>query len=191
MELNCIWGKQPTWALSTKHLPVQIVHKLCSTIAYSENSADGALFAVVHWADRTHHVYINWGHSLDFIWLLPSADKMFVIKTMTTEEIEQMHHLLKQVSNWLETWVSFPTWTLPENKINQASHVVKMLLSQYHPYIVERDGKTLLPQFLGMYRYHHHALTLVHITAWTSGCYIYRHHHHALTFVHITVCTSG
>merc|ERR1712013_881049 len=38
--------------------------------------------------------------------------------TMTTEEIEQMHHLLKQ----------------------------------YHPYIVERDGKTLLPQFLGMYR---------------------------------------
>ena len=23
---------------------------------------------------------------------------------------------------------------------------------QYHPYIVERDGKTLLPQFLGMYR---------------------------------------
>jgi len=47
-----------------------------------------------------------------------SADKMFVIKTMTTEEIEQMHHLLKQ----------------------------------YHPYIVERDGKTLLPQFLGMYR---------------------------------------
>ena len=39
-----------------------------------------------------------------------------------------------------------------------------MLLSQYHPYIVERDGKTLLPQFLGMYRYHHHALTLVHVT---------------------------
>ena len=37
-----------------------------------------------------------------------------------------------------------------------------MLLSQYHPYIVERDGKTLLPQFLGMYRYHRHALTFVH-----------------------------
>jgi len=47
-----------------------------------------------------------------------SADKMYVIKTMTSEEIEEMHHLLKQ----------------------------------YHPYIVERDGKTLLPQFLGMYR---------------------------------------
>jgi hypothetical protein len=47
-----------------------------------------------------------------------SVDKMYVIKTMTTEEIEEMHHLLKQ----------------------------------YHPYIVERDGKTLLPQFLGMYR---------------------------------------
>ena len=27
---------------------------------------------------------------------------------------------------------------------------------------MERDGKTLLPQFLGMYRYHHHALALVH-----------------------------
>jgi hypothetical protein len=26
------------------------------------------------------------------------------------------------------------------------------LSPQYHPYIVERDGKTLLPQFLGMYR---------------------------------------
>ena len=39
-----------------------------------------------------------------------------------------------------------------------------MPLSQYHPYIVERDGKTLLPQFLGMYRYYRHALTLVHIT---------------------------
>jgi len=47
-----------------------------------------------------------------------STDRMYVIKTMTSEEIEEMHHLLKQ----------------------------------YHPYIVERDGKTLLPQFLGMYR---------------------------------------
>ena len=27
-----------------------------------------------------------------------SVDKMYVIKTMTTEEIEEMHHLLKQVS---------------------------------------------------------------------------------------------
>ena len=26
-----------------------------------------------------------------------SVDKMYVIKTMTTEEIEEMHHLLKQV----------------------------------------------------------------------------------------------
>lgn len=50
--------------------------------------------------------------------LYSSVDKLYVIKTMTSEEIEEMHHLLKQ----------------------------------YHPYIVERDGKTLLPQFLGMYR---------------------------------------
>ena len=41
-----------------------------------------------------------------------------MIKTLTSEEIEQMHSLLKQ----------------------------------YHPFVVERHGKTLLPQYLGMYR---------------------------------------
>ncbi|XP_057367020.1 phosphatidylinositol 5-phosphate 4-kinase type-2 alpha-like [Daphnia carinata] len=47
-----------------------------------------------------------------------SSDGLFVIKTLTREEVEQMHLLLKE----------------------------------YHPYIVERHGKTLLPQYLGMYR---------------------------------------
>lgn len=47
-----------------------------------------------------------------------SHDKLFVIKTLTSEEVEQMHSLLKH----------------------------------YHPFIVERHGKTLLPQYLGMYR---------------------------------------
>jgi len=47
-----------------------------------------------------------------------SSDKLYIIKTLTSEEVEQMHALLKQ----------------------------------YHPYIVERHGKTLLPQYLGMYR---------------------------------------
>lgn len=47
-----------------------------------------------------------------------SHDKLCVIKTLTSEEVEQMHHLLKQ----------------------------------YHPYVVERHGRTLLPQYLGMYR---------------------------------------
>merc|ERR1719232_1426322 len=47
-----------------------------------------------------------------------SQDHMYLIKTITTEEVEQMHYLLKN----------------------------------YHPYIVEQHGKTLLPQFLGMYR---------------------------------------
>ncbi|XP_021956041.1 phosphatidylinositol 5-phosphate 4-kinase type-2 alpha isoform X2 [Folsomia candida] len=47
-----------------------------------------------------------------------SSDKLFIIKTLTSEEVEQMHALLKQ----------------------------------YHPYVVERHGKTLLPQYLGMYR---------------------------------------
>jgi len=47
-----------------------------------------------------------------------SFDKLYVIKTLTSEEVEEMHHLLKQ----------------------------------YHPFIVERHGKTLLPQYLAMYR---------------------------------------
>ncbi|CAG7836636.1 unnamed protein product, partial [Allacma fusca] len=47
-----------------------------------------------------------------------SSDKLFIIKTLTSEEVEQMHSLLKQ----------------------------------YHPYVVERHGKTLLPQYLGMLR---------------------------------------
>ncbi|XP_054716589.1 phosphatidylinositol 5-phosphate 4-kinase type-2 alpha-like [Uloborus diversus] len=47
-----------------------------------------------------------------------SYDHLFVMKTLQSEEVEQMHSLLKQ----------------------------------YHPYIVERHGKTLLPQYLGMYR---------------------------------------
>jgi hypothetical protein len=48
-----------------------------------------------------------------------SADRMYVIKTLTTEEVEEMHHFLKQ----------------------------------YHPYIVDRHAKTLLPQYLAMYRF--------------------------------------
>ncbi|KAG8298317.1 Phosphatidylinositol 5-phosphate 4-kinase type-2 beta [Homalodisca vitripennis] len=47
-----------------------------------------------------------------------SYDRLFIIKTLTSEEVERMHSFLKQ----------------------------------YHPYIVERHGKTLLPQYLGMYR---------------------------------------
>ncbi|XP_033304832.1 phosphatidylinositol 5-phosphate 4-kinase type-2 alpha isoform X1 [Bombus bifarius] len=47
-----------------------------------------------------------------------SYDKLFIIKTLTKEEVERMYSFLKH----------------------------------YHPYIVERHGKTLLPQYLGMYR---------------------------------------
>lgn len=47
-----------------------------------------------------------------------SYDRIFIIKTLTSEEVERMHSFLKH----------------------------------YHPYIVERHGKTLLPQYLGMYR---------------------------------------
>lgn len=45
-------------------------------------------------------------------------DKQLILKTLSSDEVENMHHLLKE----------------------------------YHPYIVERYGKTLLPQYLGMYR---------------------------------------
>ncbi|XP_059056130.1 phosphatidylinositol 5-phosphate 4-kinase type-2 alpha [Achroia grisella] len=47
-----------------------------------------------------------------------SYDRLYILKTLTSEEVERMHSFLKQ----------------------------------YHPYIVERHGKTLLPQYLGMYR---------------------------------------
>lgn len=47
-----------------------------------------------------------------------SYDKQLLLKTLTSDQVESMHHLLKE----------------------------------YHPYIVERFGKTLLPQYLGMYR---------------------------------------
>ncbi|XP_045125651.1 phosphatidylinositol 5-phosphate 4-kinase type-2 alpha-like isoform X1 [Portunus trituberculatus] len=47
-----------------------------------------------------------------------SCDKMYIVKTLTSDEVEQMHALLKE----------------------------------YHPYVVNRHGKTLLPQYLAMYR---------------------------------------
>jgi len=50
--------------------------------------------------------------------LFLSADKLYVIKTLTSEEVEEMHSLLKE----------------------------------YHPYVVQRHGKSLLPQYLAMYR---------------------------------------
>jgi len=47
-----------------------------------------------------------------------SHDGIYVINTLTTDQVEEMHCYLKH----------------------------------YHPYIVERHGKTLLPQYLAMYR---------------------------------------
>ncbi|RWS29851.1 phosphatidylinositol 5-phosphate 4-kinase type-2 alpha-like protein [Leptotrombidium deliense] len=47
-----------------------------------------------------------------------SCDNFLILKTLHSEEVEQMHSLLKA----------------------------------YHPYVIERHGKTLLPQYLGMYR---------------------------------------
>lgn len=45
-------------------------------------------------------------------------DDLLVLKTLSSDEVENMHHLLKE----------------------------------YHPYVVERYGKIMLPQYLGMYR---------------------------------------
>ena len=65
-------------------------------------------------------LYLRWDdpnlETIDLlIFALLSVDKMYVIKTMTTEEIEEMHHLLKQVSSqdvWiiilLRTIVTYP-----------------------------------------------------------------------------------
>eukprot|EP00093_Oithona_nana_P002737 02737.XXX_47606_45528_1 [CDS] Oithona nana genome sequencing. len=47
-----------------------------------------------------------------------SQDHIYMIRTMSSEEVEQTH----------------------------------CILNAYHPYVVERRGKTLLPQMLGMYR---------------------------------------
>ncbi|XP_059621514.1 phosphatidylinositol 5-phosphate 4-kinase type-2 alpha [Phlebotomus argentipes] len=47
-----------------------------------------------------------------------SYDKLFIVKSLTSEEVERMHSFLKH----------------------------------YHPYVVERHGNVLLPQYLGMYR---------------------------------------
>lgn len=47
-----------------------------------------------------------------------TSDKMYIMKTLLSDEVEQMHSLLKE----------------------------------YHPYVVERHGKTLLPQYLSMCR---------------------------------------
>lgn len=47
-----------------------------------------------------------------------SYDKCFILKSLSSEEIEKMHSFLKH----------------------------------YHPYVVEKHGSTLLPQYLGMYR---------------------------------------
>ncbi|GAB0096703.1 phosphatidylinositol 5-phosphate 4-kinase type-2 alpha [Sergentomyia squamirostris] len=47
-----------------------------------------------------------------------SYDRLFIVKSLTSEEVERMHSFLKH----------------------------------YHPYVVERHGNVLLPQYLGMYR---------------------------------------
>lgn len=68
-----------------------------------------------------------------------SYDKLFIIKTLTSEEVERMHSFLKHYH---------PVSTIgSEYSLNIRDYADIAL-----QYIVERHGKTLLPQYLGMYR---------------------------------------
>lgn len=67
-----------------------------------------------------------------------SSDGLFVIKTLTREEVEQMHLLLKEYH---------PVSVIVLFINNSAIYIISPV-----QYIVERHGKTLLPQYLGMYR---------------------------------------
>lgn len=68
-----------------------------------------------------------------------SYDKLFIIKTLTSEEVERMHSFLKHYH---------PVSTFG-NEYHEYSRLHIDIALQY---IVERHGKTLLPQYLGMYR---------------------------------------
>lgn len=70
-----------------------------------------------------------------------SYDKLFIIKTLTSEEVERMHSFLKHYHP-----VSFYV------KLKKKSIFFMVIIFFILQYIVERHGKTLLPQYLGMYR---------------------------------------
>lgn len=73
-----------------------------------------------------------------------SYDKSFILKSLTSEEIERMHAFLKHYHP-----VSRTPMALCHLVIIIWFIFLVLLLEQY---IVERHGNTLLPQYLGMYR---------------------------------------
>lgn len=75
-----------------------------------------------------------------------SYDKLFIIKSLTSEEVERMHSFLKHYHPVSIVGGKF-THLLDKFIVNVT--IVLLFIMQY---IVERHGKTLLPQYLGMYR---------------------------------------
>lgn len=83
-----------------------------------------------------------------------SYDKYFILKSLTSEEIERMHAFLKHYHPVSATEVVGNPFPLKfiikahssfENSFFNASTFSLQ-------YVVERHGSTLLPQYLGMYR---------------------------------------
>ena len=74
-----------------------------------------------------------------------SHDKLYVIKTLTSEEVEQMHSLLKQYHPYVvERHGKLILRTF--KKVRNLIHSFLTLFS------LQSSGKTLLPQYLAMYR---------------------------------------
>lgn len=69
-----------------------------------------------------------------------SYDKSFILKSLTSEEIERMHAFLKHYH---------PVSRIIAFSYHMPFYLFSVSLLQY---IVERHGNTLLPQYLGMYR---------------------------------------
>lgn len=71
-----------------------------------------------------------------------SYDKLYILKSLTSEEVERMHSFLKHYHPVSRRCVNFC--------LNGGSNFrIPLLVLQY---VVERHGNTLLPQYLGMYR---------------------------------------
>ncbi|XP_076146227.1 phosphatidylinositol 5-phosphate 4-kinase type-2 alpha isoform X1 [Alosa pseudoharengus] len=107
-----------------------------------------------------------------------SYDKRYVVKTITGEDVAEMHNILKkyhqvemhnilkkyhqvEMHNILKKYHQVEMHNILKkyhqvemHNILKKYHQVEMhnILKKYHQFIVECHGNTLLPQFLGMYR---------------------------------------
>lgn len=89
-----------------------------------------------------------------------SYDKRYVIKTISSEDVAEMHNILKKYHQVCRRRrrrrCSFErTGFLPRRGAGLASPILKVIVGEtllLCQFIVECHGNTLLPQFLGMYR---------------------------------------